>query len=169
MAELNDTYVVHGGIATCSMGMRASYIALHATYGVFLKGQPQMTVNDCVGDYNVLCFGGCYSMENPDTQLEAQKIQAEVEKECPDTFMDHVLNFFCGKKKEAKQQDVTGAVPQVVGKCTPKTSGQEWDNGKDGVMTAGMKPLLGGARLHCIYGGEIEIVGSGQQEAGGEG
>jgi len=57
-----------------------------------------------------------------------------------------------------------------VGICRPFIiGGQEWDNGKDGVKTGGKTPLLGGAKLHCKYGGEIEIVHSGQQEAGGEG
>lgn len=171
MAELNDTYVVHGAAATCTMGMRFSYIALHKTYGVFLRMQPQMTVKDCIGNYNILNFGGCFSMENPDTQNEARKVEAAVEEQCPDTFLDGVMNFFCGgKKKEKKQQEASAEVPQVVGKCMPIIlGGQEWDNGKDGVKTCDKTPLLGGAKLHCKYGGEIEIVHSGQQEAGGEG
>jgi hypothetical protein len=120
-----------------------------------------MTVKDCIGNVNVLNFGGCYSMENPDTQREAQKVREAVEKECPDTFLDSVMGLFCSKKKK-KQQEVSEEVPQVVGICRPFIiGGQEWDNGKT--------PLLGGAKLHCKYGGEIEIVHSGQQEAGGEG
>lgn len=100
MAELNDTYVVHGAPATCTMGMRFSFIALNLTYGVFLRSQPQMTVKDCIGNVNVLNFGGCYSMENPDTQREAQKVREAVEKECPDTFLDSVMGLFCSKKKK---------------------------------------------------------------------
>ena len=169
MAELNDTYVVHGAPATCTMGMRFSFIALNLTYGVFLRSQPQMTVKDCIGNVNVLNFGGCYSMENPDTQREAQKVREAVEKECPDTFLDSVMGLFCSKKKK-KQQEASEEVPQVVGICRPFIiGGQEWDNGKDGVKTGGKTPLLGGAKLHCKYGCEIEIVHSGQQEAGGEG
>lgn len=169
MAELTDTYVVHGAPATCTMGMRPSYIALHRTYGVFLRMQPQMTVKDCIGDYHILNFGGCYSMENPDTQREAEKVRENVEEQCPDTFLDKVMGLFCSKKKK-EQQEVSAEVPQVVGKCTPIImGGQEWDNGKDGVKTDGKKTLLGGARLHCKYGGEIEIIQSGQPEAGGEG
>lgn len=167
MAELNETYVVHGAPATCTMGMRFSFIALHVTHGVFLRMQPQMTVKDCIGNYNVLNFGGCYSMENPDTQKEAEKIRKKVEESCPDTFLDDVMGFFCSNKKQ-EQQEVSEEVPQVVGICRPIIiGGQEWDNGKDGVKTRDRTPLLGGAKLHCKYGGEIEIVHSGQQEAGG--
>ncbi|WP_349943914.1 hypothetical protein ABFV83_11285 [Lacrimispora sp. BS-2] len=36
-------------------------------------------------------------MENPDTAAEAQKIQMDVEKDCPNTFTDTVMNFFAKK------------------------------------------------------------------------
>mgnify|MGYP003233346690 CR=1 FL=1 len=96
MAELNDTYVVHTAMIRCSMGMRETYLVLDDTHGVFLRQQPQMTVDDSVGEVNVRCFGGCYSMENPSTKAEADRIQKAVEEECPDTFLDSVLNHFTG-------------------------------------------------------------------------
>ena len=58
MAELNDTYVVHTAMIRCSMGMRETYLVLDDTHGVFLRQQPQMTVDDSVGEVNVRCFGG---------------------------------------------------------------------------------------------------------------
>ncbi|WP_077611731.1 DUF4280 domain-containing protein [Clostridium sp. Marseille-P2415] len=167
MAELTDTYVVHGACSTCSKGMRASQVVLQKTHGVFLRGQAQMTVKDCKGEDNVICFGGCYSMENPSTAAEAEKIQKAVEEACPDTFLDKVMGFFTGGKKEKKQEaPAEEGVPQVVGVCTPHIIAQEWDHGQDGVETGGKRPMMGGAKLYCIYGGEIEIVESGQPEAG---
>lgn len=165
MAELTDTYVVHGACSTCSMGMRASKVVLHKTHGVFLKGLPQMTVKDCTGDYHVICFGGCYSMENPSTAAEAEKVKKAVDEACPETFTDKVMNKFTGGKKKQETAAEEG-VPQVVGLCTPRIMAQEWDHGQDGVETDEKSPLMGGARLYCIYGGEIEIVESGQPEAG---
>lgn len=85
MAELNDTYVVHTAMIRCSMGMRETYLVLDDTHGVFLRQQPQMTVDDSVGEVNVRCFGGCYSMENPSTKAEADRIQKAVE-EVPTLF-----------------------------------------------------------------------------------
>ena len=79
MAELTDTYVVHGACCTCSQGMRPSRAVLQETHGVFLRGQAQMTVKDCKGELNVVCFGGCYSMENPSTQEEAEKIKKKID------------------------------------------------------------------------------------------
>ena len=166
MADLNDTYVVHGACSRCSMGMRDSQIVLGNTHGVFLRQQAQMTVEDSAAEENVLCFGGCYSMENPSTRAEAERIQAAVEEACPDTFVDKAMRFFTGKKKKkAETQEAQEGVPRVVGECTPRIPiGSTWDNGKDGVETDEKKPLMGGAKLRCLYGGEIEIITSGQVE-----
>lgn len=163
MAELNDTYVVHTAAITCTMGMRPSCAVLDNTHGIYMRQQPQMTVYDSSGTKNIVCFGGCYSMENPDTKAEAERIQMEIKEESPDTFLDKVMNFFTKGKKETKTQEAQEGVPRVVGKCTPNIpEGEIWDNGKDNVETKGERPLLGGAKLHCIYGGEIKIVDSGQ-------
>lgn len=170
MPDLKDTYVVHCAICNCSMGMRDSYAVLTNTHGVFLRGQAQMTVKDCKAE-NLVNFGGCYSMENPDTKAEAEKIQAQVEEECPDTFLDSVMNFFSGgKKKEQKQNDpsqVEEGQLMVVGQCLPCImAGQEWSEGKAEVTVNDKKPMMGEAKLYCKYGGEIKILQAGQPEAG---
>ncbi|MFV0240583.1 MAG: PAAR-like protein [Lacrimispora sphenoides] len=161
MADLKDTYVVHGAWTTCTCGMRKSRIVLEKSHGIFLKNRELMTVNDCKPE-NIICFGGCYSMENPDTAAEAQKIQMAVEKDCPNTFTDTVMNFFTKKG----QKESSDAPLQVVGICNPKIISAEWDNGGNTVEVNGEVPLLGGAKVHCLYGGEIEIIDSGQPEAG---
>ncbi len=168
MADLNDTYVVHTAATACSMGMRQSCAVLGNSHGVYLRQQPQMTVNDSLPMVNVMCFGGCYSMENPSTQAAAAAMQAAVLAACPDTFLDKVMNFFTGGKKKAKTQAAQEGVPRVVGVCTPTIPpGTKWDNGKDGVETKGNSPLLGGAKIRCLFGGEIQIVDSGQVEGAG--
>lgn len=168
MADLNDTYVVHMATTTCSMGMRSSCAVLPNSHGVYLRQQPQMTVNDSLPMVNVVCFGGCYSMENPSTQAAAAAMQAAVLAACPDTFLDKVMNFFTGGKKKAQTQAAQEGVPRVVGVCTPTIPpGTKWDSGKDGVETKGDSPLLGGAKIRCLFGGEIQIVDSGQVEGAG--
>ncbi len=167
MAELNDTFVVHGACSLCTMGMRPSVVVLPETHGVFLRGQAQMTIKDCEGDTNVICFGGCYSMENPSTKEEAEKVQKAVDEACPETFTDKVMNFFTGgKKKKKKEEPKDSETPQVVGVCTPRIIAQEWDHGQEGVETETERPLMGGAKLYCMYGGEIQITEAGQPEAG---
>ncbi|WP_349944234.1 DUF4280 domain-containing protein [Lacrimispora sp. BS-2] len=161
MADLKDTYVVHGACTTCTCGMRKSRTVLEKSHGVFFKDRALMTVNDCKPE-NIICFGGCYSMENPDTAAEAQKIQMDVEKDCPNTFTDTVMNFFAKKD----QKESSDAPLRVVGICTPKIISAEWDNGGNTVEVNGEVPLLAGAKVYCLYGGEIEIIDSGQPEAG---
>ncbi|WP_349944247.1 PAAR-like protein [Lacrimispora sp. BS-2] len=101
-------------------------------------------------------------MENPDTAAEAQKIQMDVEKDCPNTFTDTVMNFFAKKD----QKESSDAPLRVVGICTPKIISAKWDNGGNTVEVNGEVPLLAGAKVYCLYGGEIEIIDSGQPEAG---
>ncbi|MDR2025757.1 MAG: hypothetical protein LBQ71_21480 [Hungatella sp.] len=74
MADLKDTYVVYGAWTTCTCGMRKSRTVLEKSHGVFLK----------------------------DTAAEAQKIKMAVEKNCPNTFTDTVMNFFTKKRSERK-------------------------------------------------------------------
>ena len=107
-------------------------------------------------------------MENPSTQEEAQKVQDKVKELSPDTFLDKVMGFFAGGKKKKQEEEAAPAegVPQVLGVCTPRIIAQEWDYGQDGVETDSDRPLMGGAKLYCMYGGEIEIIESGQPEAG---
>lgn len=165
MAELKDTYVVHAAMTRCTMGMRESCVVLRNTHGVFLRQQAQMTIEDSLAEENVLCFGGCYSMENPETKKKAEEIEKAVDEACPDTFLDKILGIFC-KKKELETQQAQEGVPRVVGECIPKFPAKaKWDYGKDGVETNQRQPLMGGAKLRCIYGGEIEIVTSGQMES----
>ena len=168
MADLNDTYVVHTATTTCNMGMRSSCAVLPNSHGVYLRQQPQMTVDDSLPMINVMCFGGCYSMENPSTQAAAAAMQAAVLVACPDTFLDKVMNLFTGGKKKAQTQAAQAGVPRVVGVCTPTIPpGTKWDNGKDGVQTKGKSSLLGGAKIRCLFGGKIQIVDSGQVEGAG--
>lgn len=75
-------------------------------------------------------------MKNPDTKAEAERIQREVDEECPDTFLDKVLNWFIGDDEELETQEAQEGVPRVVGRCTPKIPPEDvWDNGKETVKT----------------------------------
>lgn len=164
MADLKDTYVVHCAEIRCTKGMRESYLVLENTHGVYLKQMPALTVKDCVADTNLINFGGCYSIENPSTQEEAKKIKEMVEDACPDTFTDKFGKCFCRGDKEDIQLTNEGEF-KVVGECLlALCAGQEWNYGKEKVTIDGEKPLMGGAKLYCIYGGEIEIITSGQPE-----
>lgn len=64
------------------------------------------------------------------------------------------------------QKESSEGLSQVVGICAPKILSAEWDNEGNTVEVNGEVPLLAGAKVRCLYGGEIEIIDSGQPEAG---
>lgn len=158
-ADLKDTYVVHCADTVCSMGMRPSKIVLRKSHGVYLKNQAQMTVKDQQSEANVICFGGCYSAENPNTAKEAEKIAADVKKDTGQSFERQVKDIF------TVEGNGGGKMMQCVGECTPDIVSAQWDKEKEDVsVEPGQNALLGEATLTCKYGGIIKITEAGQPE-----
>ena len=157
-AELKDSYIVHCADTICSMGLRPSKIVLHQSHGVYLKKQAQMTVKDCKGEYNVLCFGGCVSPENPNTIEAAQNIAKEINESMGENFEEQVVDIFTVEGEGCNFM-------QCAGECIPEIVSAKWDNEKADVsVEARQNALLGEATLTCKYGGIIQIVTTGQPE-----
>jgi len=159
-ADLSNTYVVHCAETVCSMGMRESKIVLRKSHGVYLKNRAQMAVKDQKGMVNVICFGGCYSAENPATVAEAERIAEEVKKNTGQSFEKQVKDIFTTEGED-------GSISMAcAGECTPEIVSVQWDKEKEDVsVEPGQNALLGEATLTCKYGGIIKIIGSGQPEA----
>lgn len=159
-ADLSNTYVVHCADTVCSMGLRESKIVLRKSHGVYLKNQAQMTVKDMKGEINVICFGGCYSAENPATMAEADRIAQDVKESTGESFEDQVRDIFTTEGE--------GGIKTMscVGVCKPEIVSVKWDKEKEDVsVEPGQNALLGEATLTCKYGGIIKIIGAGQPEA----
>ena len=58
-------YVVHGAKLLCSMGSREARLVVPMDHGILLKNHPQMTADDSISLTNVMCFGNCFSTDNP--------------------------------------------------------------------------------------------------------
>lgn len=158
-ADLRNTYVVHCADTVCSMGMRVSKIVLRKSHGVYLKNQAQMTVKDQKGVVNVICFGGCYSAENPATIAEAENIAAKVKDSTGEDFEDQVKDIFTMEGEDGSK------TMSCVGECTPEIVSVKWDKEKEDVsVEPGQNALLGEATLTCKYGGIIKIISAGQPE-----
>lgn len=159
-ADLSNTYVVHCADTICSMGLRESKIVLRKSHGVYLKNRAQMTVKDQKGVVNVICFGGCYSAENPATIAEAENIAAKVKESTGESFEDQVKDIFTTQGEDGSK------TMSCVGECTPEIVSVKWDKEKEDVsVESGQNALLGEATLTCKYGGIIKIIGAGQPEA----
>lgn len=157
--DLGNTYVVHCADTVCSMGMRESKIVLRKSHGVYLKNQAQMTVKDQKGEINVICFGGCYSAENPATLAEADRIAQDVKESTGESFEDQVKDIF------TTEGEGGGRTMSCVGECKPEIVSVKWDKEKEDVsVEPGQNALLGEATLTCKYGGIIKIIGAGQPE-----
>ena len=156
--NLSNTYVVHCADTVCSMGLRESKIVLRKTHGVFMKDLAQMTIKDQKSE-NIICFGGCYSAENPSTIETAEKMAAEVKESTGESFEDQVVDIFTVEGEGGSK------VMECVGECIPVIVSTQWDNEKEDVsVEPGKNALLGEAILTCKYGGIIKIITTGQPE-----
>ncbi len=159
-ADLSNTYVVHCADTVCSMGIRTSKIVLRKSHGVYLKDRAQMTIKDQKSDINVICFGGCCSVENPSTAEEAKKIAAMVKESTGKNFEKQVADIFTVEGEDGSKY------MECAGECTPEIVSVQWDKEKEDVsVEPGQNALLGEATLTCKYGGIIKIIGTGQPKA----
>ncbi len=158
MANKADTYVVHGAVIQCNMGLRQSKLVLRQTHGVFLRKIAQINEKDGIGTENIIDFCGCISADNPLTMEKAMEIAEKVEREKGENFDDNVEEIFCNGS--------IGSVKTMscAGKCIPQIISSAWDEVKDGVLTEGKRPVRGTATLKCKYGGVITIELTGQPE-----
>mgnify|MGYP001135275151 CR=1 FL=1 len=155
--ELKDTYVVHGAVTTCTKGMRESRLVLGESHGVYLKNAAQVSVKDIKPGENIICFGGCYSLENPATMAAAMKIVKNVKAQTGADFEGRIAETFL---QEGGEQ--TDAV-RCVGECMPEIVSVKWDREKEDVsVEQGKNAVMGEATLTCKYGGIIKIETSGQ-------
>lgn len=164
MAE--EVYVTHTAQMVCSCGSRASILVLQNSHGIYVRNYAQMTVKDCVPNENILNFGGCISMENPDTKKMAEEVVAKAEeqyKEQSKGFFNKIVDFFCSTDAEAEPDE--SVVAMCMGHCNPCIDPDlMWSMGKEIVELKGDHPLLKGSTILCSYGGEIRLESPGQPE-----
>lgn len=140
------------------MGLRDSKIVLLKSHGVYLKDLAQMTVMD-KENFNVICFGGCVSPENPKTIETAVRLAKDVKNETGVDFEATVEEIFTKTGGGGKN------IMECAGECKPSIVSVKWDREKDDVgVEKNGKALLGTATLACKYGGIIKIITSGQPE-----
>lgn len=157
----NPCYVVHGAKMMCSMGSREARLVLPLDHGVILKNKPQMVASDYEALTNVMCFGNCFSTENPEMEQAAIEATNQYNEAKSQTFWGKVKSFFGIKPKE-----VTSVSEELkalcICECKPKFPKVDWTEGNEKSQIDGENTLIQPGVLVCNYGGTIRIVDNGQ-------
>lgn len=160
----NPCYVVHGAKLMCSMGSREARLVVPLDHGILLGGQPQITATDSTSLTNVMCFGNCFSVENPNMEQAAIEATNQYNQQKAKTFWGKVKSLFVGKPKVV--DSASKELQELcICECEPCFSeGAIWEDGNEKSLVAGEKTLIQPATLVCQYGGIIRIIDNGQNK-----
>lgn len=155
-------YVVHGAKILCSLGSREARLVTPMDHGVLLGKKPQMLADDSASLANVMCFGNCFSVENPNMEQAAVDATNQYNKKKAKGFWGIIKGWFGIKPKV-----VTTASRELqqlcICECEPLfTDEAVWVEGNEGSLIMGKKTLIQPATLVCVHGGVIRIIDNGQ-------
>lgn len=157
-------YVVHGAKLLCSMGSREARLVVPMDHGILLKNHPQITADDSVSLTNVMCFGNCFSSDNPAMEQAAIDATNRYNQEKPQSFWGKVKSFFGVKPKvvDSASRELQALCICECRPCIPADS--IWEESNEKSLIKGSKTLIQPAVLVCQYGGVIRIIDNGQDE-----
>lgn len=160
----NPCYVVHGAKLLCSMGSREARLVVPMDHGILLKNHPQMTADDSVSLTNVMCFGNCFSTDNPAMEQAAIDATNQYNQEKSQSFWGKVKSFFGVKPKvvDSASRELQALCICECRPCIPADS--IWEESNEKSLIKGSKTLIQPAVLVCQYGGVIRIIDNGQDE-----
>ena len=162
LERLQESYILHTAMIECSKAFRPSYLVVPISHGEFIQGIPQLNIKDSKPLINIRSFGVCKSPLNPEVQKAASEILEKVNNE-EKTFSQKVMSIFCKEPDNKPSEIDESLLSQCVGKCIPVIN-MDWVDGKEDVLVEGEAALLGKCSLKCLYGGDITLYTSGQQE-----
>ena len=157
-------YVVHGAKLLCSMGSREARLVVPMDHGILLKNHPQMTADDSISLTNVMCFGNCFSTDNPAMEQAAIDATNQYNQEKSQSFWGKVKSFF-GVKPKVVDSASTELQALCICECRPCIPADSiWEESNEKSLIKGSKTLIQPAVLVCQYGGVIRIIDNGQDE-----
>lgn len=158
----NPCYVVHGAKILCSQGSREARLVTPLDQGVLLCKQPQMVSDDSVSLANVMCFGNCFSVDNPKMAQAAIDATNQYNQKKSQTVWGKVKSFF-GVKPNVVTETSKELQQLCICECEPCFSEESfWEEGYEKSLIMGKKTLIQPATLVCQYGGVIHIIDNGQ-------
>lgn len=163
-AAENPCYVVHGAKILCSQGSREARLVTPLDHGVLLGSKPQMVVEDSASLANVMCFGNCFSVENPDMAQAAVDATNLYNQRKSKGLWETIKSWF-GIKPKVVTEASKELQQRCICECNPSFSeGAVWKEGNEGSVIMGKETLIQPATLVCDYGGVIRIIDNGQNE-----
>lgn len=161
-ASENPCFVVHGAKIICSQGSREARFVTPMDHGVLLGQRPQMVAGDCASLSNVMCFGNCFSIENPNMEQAAVDATNKYNEKSFQGFWGKVKSFF-GLKPKVVTQTSKELQQLCICECEPCFSEEAfWEEKNEKSLILGKETLLQPATLVCQYGGIIHIIDNGQ-------
>ncbi|CAM4484588.1 DUF4280 domain-containing protein [Paenibacillus macerans] len=183
-----ETYVTRGAYMYCTMGTHEDVLNLTQDHGVYVNGQPLMTVKDCVVassehvtgnvefdvpgnkvDGNIYSFGFCRSLLHPQKMAEIQRIPLGQPGGPPVADSSYIYDIdpetetlLPGQKK------IYPCVPKfdLIEHLTGIPAGEPvWSNGSTNVKIQGVPALTTSSCLFCRWGGAIKFLTNGMDPA----
>lgn len=157
-------YVVHGAKILCSMGSREARLVVPLDHGLLLGEKPQMTIDDRKSLTNIMCFGNCFSADNPKMEQAAVDATNRYNQEKSQTFWGKVKSFFTGPPKTV--DSASRELQELcICECEPCFSEDAvWEEGNEKSQLRGEVTLIQSDTIVCKYGGIIRIIDNGQNE-----
>lgn len=155
-------YVVHGAKMLCSMGSREARLVVPLDHGALLEGNPQMTVRDREALTNIMCFGNCFSADNPKMEQAAVDATNRYNQEKSQGFWEKFRSFFMGPP-ETVDSASRELQELCICECEPCFSEEAvWEEGNEKSQLRGEATLIQPDTIVCRYGGVIRIIDNGQ-------
>lgn len=168
--QQDKDYVVFGAITRCDKGLRPSILLLNEAEGngVFIGGAPALTVEDIRYEKNIVPFGACFNMVNPDEheEAEAQTIMEYVEQmwQPPNTIYGKAFSFFSRGNDSMSSFVLEKHTPRICLERVQDGMVNRWRHGKETVFINGKQALLRRGEWFCPYAGKVVLETSGQKE-----
>ncbi|MDR0266772.1 DUF4280 domain-containing protein [Paenibacillus sp.] len=181
-----DTYVTRGAYMYCSFGTHEDILNQTESHGVYVNGNPLMTVEDCVvassdhvtGDVefdepgknidgNIYSFGFCRSLAHPLKLAEISSPPLEPELIGGQPVLDETPYIF---DPENPGNKIYPCVPQFdLGLLATADSSMgtsaRWAGGKKNVLIQGVPALTSNSCLFCRWTGVIRFLTNGMDPA----
>lgn len=156
------SYVVAGAILSCTWGTKRTRLTMPVSHGVYAKDKAQMNIQDYLPNLNIMPFGLCNSMSNPEVIAALKELEGDSQSDSASTGTNHLRGPMKVKPKSSSSEPSFEQGAYVGVPCQPVIT-TEWMNGKEDTLIEGEPALLSCSLNTCLHCGTITIDDDGQE------